>query len=99
MKNKKTIEDQGKKQFDVLNTLKPIKDNKSADNKNLSKSKEIFEELSNERMREIQNISEKIDFNNLTYHFESPNLAPISFIGFRGTLNIYNEIKKTVTYQ
>ena len=36
-KQTKTIEDQGKKQVDVLNTLKPIKDNKSDDNKNISK--------------------------------------------------------------
>ena len=45
----KIIEDQGKKQVDALNTLKPIKDKKSNDNKKLLKYKEIFEELSNER--------------------------------------------------
>ena len=38
----KTIEDQRKKQVDLLNTLKPIKDNKSDDNKNLLKYKEFF---------------------------------------------------------
>ena len=41
----KTIEDQGKKQCDALNTLKPqeveaITDNKSDDNKKFSKYKE-----------------------------------------------------------
>ena len=35
----------------------------------------------------------KINFNNLTYYFTSPNLAPISFIGFRSPSNIYNKIK------
>ena len=44
-------------------------------------------------MSEIQDISEKIDFNNLTYYFTSPNLVPINFISFRGPLIIYNEIK------
>ena len=77
----------------MLNTLKPIKDNKPDDNKNLSKYKEIFEELSNERMSERLDISEKIDFNNLTCYFISPNLAPINFTSFRGPWNIYSEIK------
>ena len=44
-------------------------------------------------MSEIQDISEKNDFNNLTYYFTSPNLVPINFISFRGPLIIYNEIK------
>ena len=38
----KAIEDQRKKQVDLLNTLKPIEGNKSDDNKNLSKYKEFF---------------------------------------------------------
>ena len=44
-------------------------------------------------MSEIQDITEKNDFNNLTYYFTSPNLVPINFISFRGPLIIYNEIK------
>ena len=35
----------------------------------------------------------KIDFDNLTYYFTSPNLAQINFIGFRALIHIYNEIK------
>ena len=31
----------------------------------------------------------KIDFNNLTYRFKGPNLAPIYFIDFRGPMHIY----------
>ena len=46
-------------------------------------------------MSEIQDISEKIDFKNLTYYFTSPNLVPINFIGFRVPLNIYKEIKNS----
>ena len=34
----------------------------------LLKQKEIFEELANERMGEIQNLRKQIDFNNLTYY-------------------------------
>ena len=44
-------------------------------------------------MDEIQNMSNEINLNYLTYYSTSSNLAPINFIGFRGPLNIYNEIK------
>ena len=89
-KQTKTIEAQGKQQVDALNTLKPIKDNRSED---ILKYKEIFEKLSNKRMSEIQDIAKQIDFNNLTYYLKSPNLASINFIGFRGPMYVYNEIK------
>ena len=36
-----------------------------------SKQKEIFEELANKRIDEIQNLSKNVDFNNLTYYFRS----------------------------
>ena len=39
-------------------------------------------------------MSDEIKFNNLTYHFKIPNLAPINFIAFRGQFHIYEEIKK-----
>ena len=38
-------------------------------------------------------MSDEINFNDLTYNFTSPNLDPINFIGIKGSLNIYNEIK------
>ena len=53
----------------------------------------IEEKSLDERMYEIQKMSHKINFNNLTYYFRSSNLAPINFIGFRGPMHIYNEIK------
>ena len=43
-------------------------------------------------MDEIQKMSGETNFNNLTYCFESPNVAP-NFIGFRGSLNIFKGIK------
>ena len=89
-KQTKTIEGQGKQQVDALNTLKPIKDNRSKDT---LKYKEIFEELSNKRMSEIQDIDKQIDFNNLTCYLKSQNLVSINFIGFKGPVYVYNEIK------
>ena len=47
-------------------------------------------------MSEILHIAKQIDFNNLTYYFKSQNLASVSFIGFRGPLHIYNEIKMAI---
>ena len=94
-KQTKTIEDQGKKQIDALNTLKPkeqeaINENESVDSEKLLNYKEIFDELSNERMGEIHNIGKQIDFNNLTYYFKDKNISPINFISFRGPMHIYN---------
>ena len=37
----------------------------------LIKYKEIFDELSNEKMGEIKDLSRQIDLNNLTYYFKS----------------------------
>ena len=36
--------------------------------------------------------SETIDFNNLNYRFKRPRSAPISFIGFKCPLHIFNSI-------
>ena len=55
----KAIKDQRERQVDALSTLKAIKGKKSDDNEKLSKRKEVFEELSNKRISEIQDISEK----------------------------------------
>ena len=97
-KQTKAIKDQGEKQVDALKTLKPkeleaTEDNKPDDNEKLLKYKYIFYELSNEGIGEIYNISKQIDFSNLTYYFEDKNITPINFIGFRGPMHIYNDIK------
>ena len=64
------------------------------DNEKFSKYNEIFEELSNKRISEIQNMKDQIDFDNLIYYFITPSLAPINFIRFKGPMHIYNDIKK-----
>ena len=76
-----------------MKILKPIEDNND-DNEKLLKYKEIFNELSAERMGELYNMSKQIDFNNLIYHFKTENLNAIKFIDFRGLLHIYENIKK-----
>ena len=86
-KTNKSNEDQGKKQVDAWEDLKPkeleaIKDNKS-DGK-FSMLEKMSNKLLDERMHEIQKMSDEINFNDLTYYFTSPNLSPIKFLGFRG---------------
>ena len=90
-KQTKTIEDQGKKQIHVLNTLKPkeleaIKDTKSDDEKSL-KYNEIFDKLSSKRTGEIYNMSKEINF---IYYYKNSNLAPVNFIDFKGPMHMYN---------
>ena len=96
-KQTKTIQDQGKKQVIVLKTFKPKElgaiTDKSDDNEKNLKDKEVFNELSNERIAETYNISKEINFNILTNHFKGSNTAPINFIECRGPMHIYSEIK------
>ena len=73
--------------------MEAIKNNKSDGNEKLLKYKEIFDELSNERMGKIPNVGEQTDFSNPTYYFQSKKITPINFIGFRGPMHIYNNIK------
>ena len=93
-KQTKTTECQGKNQVDILKTLKPEEletiEVKSVVNEKHLKFKEVFNELSNER---IYNNSKKFNFNNLTDHYKGSNTAPINFIDFKGPMHIYNEQK------
>ena len=85
-----------KKQVHALKTLKPKElkatEDKSDDDETYLKYKEVFNELSNEKLGEIYNISKEIDFN-LIYHLKVLNLAPVNFINFRGPMHTYNERK------
>ena len=85
-----------KKQVYTLKTLKQKElettEGKSDNNEKHLSYKKVFNELSNERIGEIYNISKRINVNNLTYHFKGSNTAPTSFTDFRGLMHIYNEI-------
>ena len=73
--------------------LEAIKDKKFDDNKKILKYKDTFNELSNERISEIYNMSKQTDFDNLNHYFKDQNITTISFISFKGSLHIYNFIK------
>ena len=91
----KTIEDQGEKQ------MKPIKDNKKElDNKNpgnnkflFSKQREIFKNIFNERLDKIDELSKKIDYNDLKYTVSSTSLET-DFSDLRDPVAFLDSIKK-----
>ena len=56
------------------------------------KQKSIFVEISNKIPDVILNLSKIIDCNNLTYYFKGES-APKSFIGFKGPVGLYKNIK------
>ena len=94
-KQKRTIADQGKKKTnwyfkDFIKKEQEGIEGKFDDNEKQLKYKEVFNELSNEGIGEIYNISKEVDFNNLTCHFKGSNTAPINFIEFRGSMHSYN---------
>ena len=53
--------------------------------KHFKKKTKLFEELANEGMGKIQNLSKQIDFNNLIYYFKDES-GTKSFISFKGPL-------------
>ena len=71
----KTIEDQVQKQVYALESLKPKEQTKaityiSNQDDNISISKEIYNEILEERMDEILKMSREINYSNLVYDFK-----------------------------
>ena len=85
-KQTKTTQDQGKKQLDALVDLKP-KGTKPRE----TRPNEIGDYLLN-GLAKIRESSKPLDFNNLIYHFKSPNISPISFSKFKGPMHIFKSI-------
>ena len=95
----KTIEDQGKKQVDALNTLKS--DNKITikkyacdpnDTPFISKQKEIFNKLVDERLEKITDLDKKVNSDDLVYRYKC-RLADTKFDEFDIALDIINKIQ------
>ena len=89
-----------KEKIDALDALKPKElkaiGDKFHDNEKHLKEKEVFNEISNEMIGWIYNISKELDFNNLTYRFKGPNIASKNFIEFKGPMDIYNDTKMVI---
>ena len=92
-KQTKTIEDKDKKQIKALEEhgKQLIMYSGEKDSLELLKQKKI-DELVNERRFEINKLSERIDFKNLTYYYTRKS-SPKYFVDFKGPLIIYNDAK------
>ena len=92
----KTIEYQVKKQVDTLETLKrkeqakaiTYKSNDDGDD-STPITKEIYDEVLEERMDEILKMSREINYSNLVYDFKGPTPS-INFAIFRVPMYTYN---------
>ena len=89
----KTIKDQGKKQ------VKAIQDNKQTVNKDddykdkllLSREREIFKDIHNKRLDKIEELSNKIDYNDLKYVAVN-NRTSYNFSELEDPLTFLNDI-------
>ena len=75
----------------VKNSLEPKTIESESNNKPVI-PKEIYNKFLEERMDEILEIRDKIDFNNLTYNFKGKT-ASVNFGKFEGPMYIYGHMK------
>ena len=87
----KTIEDQGKKQVDALENLE-LKAIESGSNNKPVITKEIYDEILNERIDEIIKMSKEIIYSRLIYDFKGTT-SSISFLKFKCPMYTYDQLK------
>ena len=93
----KTIEDQREKQIKAIQDQGQVKTIKkyiynNEDNPLVSKQKEIFNELIDERLEEITDLDEKVNSNNLIYRHKG-RTVDAKFDKFDDVLDIINKIR------
>ena len=95
----KTIEDQGKKQVKAIQDKQIVNINKNdykddyKDKLLLSKEREIFKDIYNKRLNKIEELNNKIDYDNLEYAVYSRKEL-INFSELKSPLTPLDEIKK-----
>ena len=92
----KAIEDQGEKQIKAIEDQGQVKAIKkysydSEDTSFISKQKEIFNELVDERLEKITDLDERVNSDDLIYRYKG-NTADSKFDEFDNTLGIINKI-------
>ena len=90
----KTIEDQGKKQVDALESLKPKEQTKPIEDKsnNQSKATIIFNDLINKRKKIMSELHDSVDYNNLKFEYVGPT-KDVSFYEYKDSKELFNAIK------
>ena len=98
-KQTKTIKDQGGKQIKAIQEKQLVNINKDVDYKDkllLSKEREIFKDIYNKRLDKIEELNNKIEYDNLQY--VAVNSGKIyNFSELKDPLTFLNEIKKGKT--
>ena len=90
----KIIEDKGEKQIKAIQDNKQIISNNDYKNKLLiPKEREIFKDIYNKRLDKIEELNNKIDYNNLKYVVERSN-SEYSFNKIKDPITLLNNIKK-----
>ena len=92
----KTIEDQGKKQVKAIQDKQLVNINNNNDYKDkllLSKEREIFKDIYNKRLDKIEELNNKIDYDNLKYVAINSN-KKLDFSELKHPLTFLNKIKK-----
>ena len=90
----KTIEDQGQKQFDALESLKPKEQTKRIEDKsnNQSKASIIFDDLINKTKKIMRELYDSVDYNNLKFEYVGPN-KDVGFYEYMDSRELLNAIK------
>ena len=91
----KTLEDQGKKQVDALESLKTKEQTKpiTYDDESLEQKEEGYNKLFDKKLDEIQELSREIDYKNLNYNFTTKASGSINFIKFKGPFSLFRKIR------
>ena len=89
----KTIEDQGKKQLDALEKLKPEKAKPVEDKpNNQSRAGTVFNNLINKRKELMNKLYDSVDHNNLKFEYVDPT-KDVSFYEYRDSKELFNAIR------
>ena len=89
----KTIEDQGKKQADALEKLRPEKPKPIEDKpNNQSRAATIFNELISKRKELMNKLYDSIDYNNLKFEYVGPT-KDVSFYEYMDSKEFFNAIR------
>ena len=94
-KQTKTIEDKGEKQIKAIqdNRKKLISDDDYKNKLLISKEREIFKDVYNKRLDKLEEVKNKIDYDNLKYVVESSG-EEYSFNKIKDPIALLNDIKK-----
>ena len=94
----KTIEDQGEKQINALENLKPKVEKNPTEDKSNSQPKAtiIFNEFINERIKIMSELYDNVDYNNSKFEYVGPT-KDVSFSEYKDSNKLFNKIKNSQT--